>query len=334
VTSDRALHGMLGAPSRATGQSTPGRVGARIGLDDVAVTPHHAPGRTDEVHESNSRPHSAPARPEGQARHPGTTIVIPAWDRYVGRPLQEAVASIRAQDAGVRVLIIDNASNTEPNPSGVEVVRSPRRLSLGAARNLGLEHVNTEFVMVWDADDVMIPGTLALLQQCLEESPHVVAFALSIVDDDTGRRHRWPRRWTIKLMKYPRLFALLNTVWSLYPTTGATLMRTADVRAVGGYTDADSGDDWGLGAVFLFQGGVGWDERPGRRYSKTGGSIWSRHSTPRHLCGHARAVRARLRTAPGAPPWLKGAMPAIAVAQWIAVWLVHVPVRGLRNAIR
>src|SRR5215212_5141429 len=119
------------------------------------------------------------------ASEPETTIVIPVWGRYAGDVLAEGVASLRMQDRAARILVVDNASDEAvPALDGVEVVRSPRRLTVGAARNLGLERVRSPFVLFWDADDVMAPGTLAFLEERLRARSDVVAVAAAIMDDE------------------------------------------------------------------------------------------------------------------------------------------------------
>src|SRR5262249_49002093 len=98
-----------------------------------------------------------------------TTVVIPAWDGYAGAPLRAALRSVLDQAVPMRVLVVDNASLSElTGTGGVDVVRSERRLTVGAARNLGLAAVTTPYVVFWDADDVMLPGTLAFLQARIE----------------------------------------------------------------------------------------------------------------------------------------------------------------------
>jgi glycosyltransferase involved in cell wall biosynthesis len=251
---------------------------------------------------------------------PRTTVVIPVWDRYASLRMREAVASISSQDRLARLLVVDNAS-TVPLPELAEgsVVRSPERLTLGAARNLGLAEVGTPYVIFWDADDVMEPGTLGFLEDRLAEDPRLVAFGSAIIEEPSGIRHRWPRAWISRVMPYPRVFAAINCVWSMFPTTGATVMRTAAVRSCGGYSDADSGDDWCLGAALAFRGRFGWSERPGRHYLQHEGSIWDTYGTGRHQLAHAAAVRARLSQDDAIPLRLRASLPLFAVAQWAAV---------------
>jgi glycosyltransferase involved in cell wall biosynthesis len=263
-----------------------------------------------------------------------TTVVIPVWDSYVFPHLAEAVASLTAQEAPVSIIVVDNASETElPSLDAVEVVRSPERLKLGSARNLGLEHVRTPLVMFWDADDTMLPGTVAFLQQAIGADPRLAAFGAAIVEAPSGQRHRWPRHWIEKAVRFPALFALADCVWTLYPSTGATIMRTDLVRAAGGYGDAESAEDWSLGVSLAFRGRIGWSERPGRIYRIDEGSVWARHMTPRHQLQHAGNVRHRIHEDPGIPRWAKLALPAIAFAQAAAI-AAHVVVAAARGVKR
>src|SRR4051794_24110007 len=91
------------------------------------------------------------------------TVVIPVWDAYVDF-LPDAVESVRRNAREAPIVVVDNASSRAVPPvEGGEVVRSSRRLTEGAARNLGLEHVETEFVLFLDADDMLLDGTLQFL---------------------------------------------------------------------------------------------------------------------------------------------------------------------------
>jgi glycosyltransferase involved in cell wall biosynthesis len=261
-----------------------------------------------------------------------TTVVLPVWDRYVGERLTEALASIEAQDSAALIVLVDNASHVDiPEVPNVYVVRSARRLTLGEARNLGLAQVSTPYVVVWDADDVMLPGTLSFLQAAIDSDRELTAFGSAIVEEPSGRRHRWPRRWIATLARSPRVFALVDAIWSLYPTTGATIMRTDLVHAAQGYAHADSGEDWCLGVSLAFRGRIGWGERPGRIYRVHNESVWARHMTVRHQLQHARAVRDRIRTDQGIPRWARLALPVIQLGQYVAI-TAHSVVAATRRA--
>ena len=249
---------------------------------------------------------------------PDTTIVIPVWGRYAGPTLAEAVDSLLAQDRAARIVVVDNASDVAvPAMPGIEVIRAPRRLTVGAARNFGLDHVRSRYVLFWDADDLMLPGTLAFLEDRLGAEQRVVAAAAAIVEDEPRVRHRWPPTWASRLARRRRAFALANAVWSMLPATGATLMRTAAVRESGGYADADSGEDWVLGVSLGFRGQVELHDVPGRVYRRRVGSLWERRRSTRHLFEHAAAVDRRLLTDPGVPRWATAVTPILAAVQTV-----------------
>lgn len=224
----------------------------------------------------------------------------------------------------IRIVVVDNASSVPiADRPELEIVRSPRRLVLGAARNLGLEHVQTPYVVVWDADDVMLPGTLELLEREMRRRPGLAACGAAILDAD-GTRHRWPRRWVARLLRRPRLLAFVQCVWSVFPSTGATIMRTALVRDAGGYAATTSGEDWVLGVSLAFRGPLGWTERPGRLYRSDPQSVWARCSDAHHLRAHACEVRRRIRHDRGIAGWARAALPLIAALQHVAIVLSRI----------
>lgn len=247
--------------------------------------------------------------------------MIPVWDGYVALRFKEALASIAAQDVPVAVIVVDNASNVPlPDVGAAGVVRSSERVSLGAARNLGLGQVQTENVIFADADDLLLPGTIARLEQGIDSDPRLVAFAMGFVDAETGRRHRWPHRWIATLVRHPHLLALINVVWAVYPITGPVAVRTEMARAVGGHAEVDNGDARCLGAVLLFRGPVGWREHPGCLYHQRPGSNLDRYQSVTALLESSATVREHLLADPGAPSWIHRAMPALALAQSAAVY--------------
>jgi glycosyltransferase involved in cell wall biosynthesis len=261
-----------------------------------------------------------------------TTVVVPVWDEYVAELLPDALQSVERQDRTPEIVVVDNASKIAvPELAGVSVVHASRRLTLGAARNMGLAQVKTPYVLFWDADDVMVPGTIAFLEQEIANAPGVVAFAAAIIEDPSGKRHRHPRRWAPLLMRAPSLFALLHCVWSLYPTTGATIIHTDVARAAGGFADADSGEDWCLGVSLAFRGRIAFGARPGRLYRLHERSMWALHMTPRHQLRHARSIRERVANDSAIPRWVNRLLPVIALAQWAAI-LAHLALEAVRRA--
>src|SRR5947208_1713775 len=157
------------------------------------------------------------------------TFVIPVWDDYV-KFLPDAVQSARRNAPQAPILVVDNASSVPvPELEGCEVVRAPHRLTVGAARHLGLEQVATEFVVFLDADDLMLDGTLDFLLPRIAGDPGIAVFTTSILDGETGERHVTPRRFVPTLTRRPRLFAFANAVWALLPLQGCAILRTEQV---------------------------------------------------------------------------------------------------------
>jgi glycosyltransferase involved in cell wall biosynthesis len=259
--------------------------------------------------------------------------VVPAWGDYAGAPLAEALETLRGQDLAARIIVVDNAS--EPPLAGlpgVEVIRAPTRLTVGAARNLGLGAVETPYVLFWDADDLMLPGTLRFLRDRIASEPEAVLVAASILEGEPPAAHRWPRRWTYPLAHLRRPFAFGHCIWSLFPATGSALMRTAAAREAG-FGDANSGEDWVLGVSLAFRGRVILEPRPGRLYRRHSGSLWETQRAVPQLVKHARAVRERIRADPAIPRWVRLLLPVIAGLQVFAVRVVRPLVEAIR-AIR
>lgn len=259
------------------------------------------------------------------------TVVIPVWGaRYVDS-LARAVASVRSQDEEAPIVVVDNASDAEvPQLRGTEVVRSTRRLSAGKARNLGLKRVSTDFVLMLDADDELIEGALASLRDGIDADPGVAVYSMSLLEAETGARHRTPRRLASVLARVPWLFAHATAVWSLYPIHGNAIMRTSGIRDAGGYPDCSGGEDWVLGVSQAFQGRVVIDARPGTVYHAHPESLWRRSRGASDLLAAAGQVRARLATDPAVPGWTRAMIPLIAVLQT----LIIVVIRPLFHALR
>jgi glycosyltransferase involved in cell wall biosynthesis len=237
---------------------------------------------------------------------------------------------VRAQDTPVEVIVVDNAS-TVPVPSldGARVLRAPERLTVGGARNLGLQAVETPFVVFWDADDVMPPGTITAMRDRLRRAPDAVAVATAILER-RGEPHHWPRPLTRPLAGRPGLFALVHAVSALFPTTGGVMIVTETARDAGGFADTDGGDDWVLGVSLAFRGRILLDPHAGRIYRRWPGSLSRRWRPVPHLVEHSRAVRRRLRSDSGVPAWVRLVSPALAPAHMLVIFVL----RPLRRVIR
>src|SRR5258708_32512860 len=117
------------------------------------------------------------------------TVVVPVWDEYV-EFLADAVESVRRNAQDAPIVVVDNASSTPVPPlEGCDLVRSPRRLSVGAARNLGLDQVATEYVLFLDADDMLLDGTLDFLRGRFSADVELALSACALLYGVTVSRH-------------------------------------------------------------------------------------------------------------------------------------------------
>jgi hypothetical protein len=135
-----------------------------------------------------------------------------------------------------------------------------------------VERVETECVIVLDADDELADGALTALRDGIGADSRIAVYAMSLIEAETGARHRMPRHFAPVLARRPLLFALATALWSLYPIQGNAVMRTQWARDAGGYPDCEWGDDWVLAVSQAFRGRVVIDPRPGR-ISPLGGAV-------------------------------------------------------------
>jgi glycosyltransferase involved in cell wall biosynthesis len=216
------------------------------------------------------------------------TVVIPVWDDYV-RFLPEAVTSVRRDAPELPVVVVDNASTaTLPDLQRVTVVRTAR-LTVGASRNLDIEQVETEYVLVLDADDKLLPGTLGFLASGLQADPSVSVCVTGILDAETGERYRLPKPFVPRLSRWPRTFAAFGCSGpsSLPRTATATISAPASSRTVPALRDD------GVRALLLKGRSIaGWlyDEPAERPYLDCDLIV-----APQHHDRAEAALRARLR---------------------------------------
>jgi glycosyltransferase involved in cell wall biosynthesis len=265
------------------------------------------------------------------------TVVVPVWDDYVDF-LPEAVESIRRNSSRAPIVVVDNASSTPvPKLAGCEVVRSDWRLSTGAARNLGLDRVVTEYVVFLDADDMLLEGTLEFLLERISTNPGLAVCATSILDGATGERFRAPRRVVFTLVRWPRVFAVVDSIWTMLPIQGCAIMRTAQVRDAGGYAEGDAGrgEDWALAVSVAWRGRIEISDRLGLYYRRPGGQLRrGRGRTPEELRASTSRVRERMRRDPAVPARARTLLPVIATLQFAAIHLVRPVYLTVRSMAR
>jgi glycosyltransferase involved in cell wall biosynthesis len=254
---------------------------------------------------------------------PRVSVIVPVWDDYVRRLVDVALPSLHAQGTALSVWVVNNAS-TEPLPPldtpdvVIRVLRSPRRVTAGAVRNLGLAAVTDPWVVFWDADEAMPPTVLPGLLEHARRFPDAVAITGGIRHARTGRRYPFPPRWAAPLSRWPRAFALATTVRLIYPVVGA-LLRTETVRNSGGFADADAGEDWWLGVGLAVRGRVRFADVVVRDYAPRPGSLSHDGRSFRRVLERRRRLRELLRRDETVPRWLRRVLPLVALAHAVDV---------------
>jgi glycosyltransferase involved in cell wall biosynthesis len=77
-----------------------------------------------------------------------------------------------ASEAKLDLALLDQIERASGRWScGVKTVRSPVRVGLGGARNLGVASADGDYVLILEADDVLVPGFIELAAKALDEQP-------------------------------------------------------------------------------------------------------------------------------------------------------------------
>jgi len=119
-----------------------------------------------------------------------------------------------------------------------------------------------------DGDDVLLPGSFSHLFGILDAHRALGAAAGSILlwDPETDRRipSYYPPRLAYGLSRNPTLFGIANVAVNLYPSVGATLIKTEAARLAGGFPDSDFLETWAFGVSLALSAPVALS----RRYCK------------------------------------------------------------------
>jgi GT2 family glycosyltransferase len=123
---------------------------------------------------------------------PSFSVVIPAYE--AAATVGETLASVFAQSPAPReVIVVDDGSRDAieealaPYMERIRLIRQPNK-GVAAARNAGLRECSGEFVLVVDADDVLLPGRLAALGRLGQERPDLDLLCTDVLFEVEGRR--------------------------------------------------------------------------------------------------------------------------------------------------
>ncbi len=258
-------------------------------------------------------------------RATGVTVVVPVWDRYCNF-LCECLESVHSQEGErPRVIVVDNASEEPlpPLPADVKVLRTRARLSVGGARNFALSGVETSELIFCDADDRLLPGSVSFLRRRMADNPELVACLGRNVSwdprtDEQVVLERSPRPIAFRVARHRRLFALANLRFNCFPVVG-TIVRTDAVEDAGGFGDSNVGEDWILGTQLAFRGPLEFHEQPTFIRRVHSGSLWYRPHTETDYLRRCELLRARVRSDPAIPAWVKASLPILALVHQLDV---------------
>ena len=183
------------------------------------------------------------------------TIVVPVLDR--ADMIMTTLDSIAAQTLRpLSVIVVDNGS-TDATPEIVSkwidrnsgngisamLLTEPRR-GAAIARNTGLRRVESEYVMFFDSDDVMLPGHMERVTKALAERPDadMIRWEISRLDSDG-----WLERTEHNDSDPLRLHIMHSTY-----ATARFAVRTYLIKESGGWDESlTTWDDLELGTRLL-----------------------------------------------------------------------------------
>lgn len=212
-------------------------------------------------------------------RGPLVSVIIPARDP--GRFLAETLASVYAQAGSAFEIIVVDDGSKENIPAQLEragtsarlvYLRHPAPRGLSAARNSGLSASRGEFVVFLDADDLLLPGKIALQAGLLSRDKKLAAVcsrwkylyedgSLSPCDGyySSGAELRW------------RLFE-----GNIAPVHAFCFRRSALLELGGFSAELDACEDWDLLARLVWSGaGLHFHPEPTAVYRRHGASLSS-----------------------------------------------------------
>jgi glycosyltransferase involved in cell wall biosynthesis len=182
------------------------------------------------------------------SRPPRLTVLMPVLNAMPYLPA--AVESLQAQTFRDFIVMAVDDGSTDNSVEYLRSISDPRfriladgrRRGLGAALNLALAQVTTEFIARMDGDDICPPTRFALQVEYLDQHPAVGAVGTRFTYFGDGGRTGFARRLPLT---HEEILCDLNE--GALPLIHASLViRTSMLRAIGGYRLSGVGEDWDM----------------------------------------------------------------------------------------
>lgn len=177
------------------------------------------------------------------------TVLIPAYNeaKVIGHTLESLGAQTRRPD---RILVVDDGSGDDTGQIaagfGADVVRPASNTgSKAGAINFGLGSVESEWLVVLDADTALAPDALQQLLSAAQEQKVGAACGLVLPQ---RVRTLWERA---RFVEYLLAFGLIKPVqdWYRFPLVASgcfSLYRTEIIKRLGGFPTDTVGEDLDL----------------------------------------------------------------------------------------
>lgn len=178
------------------------------------------------------------------------TVAMPAYN--AAEYVDEAVQSVLTQNFGLfELVVLDDASQDSTwkrlkkysKHPRVRLFRNRENSGAGAARNQLTRLARGEYITPCDADDLLLPGALSRLSECLDRHPRIGAVYGDVVELLTDRNKT--------VLRPPQLYGKnCSETWDLIENAvnhAGSMIRKSLMLTVGGYDESVySVDDWSL----------------------------------------------------------------------------------------
>ena len=172
---------------------------------------------------------------------PRVSVVVPAYN--AARTLARTIESVATQvPPPLEIIVVDDGSTDDTLAvaralAGVRVIEQANG-GPSAARNAGLFTASGDWVAFADADDVWLPGKLALQERCVRRIPEAVLVAGDWVRTAISS---CPGRARVRLYGYPDLLTM-----NRFQTSTVLVRRDVATALTGFDTALDGAEDWDM----------------------------------------------------------------------------------------